>query len=168
MEILDVYDDLGNPTARKVVRGNKKEIFNKNEHIAIAIIFIENSNEEFLIQKTSQSKGGKYSSTGGHVDSGEKPLESIKRETKEEIGVNIDNDKIIFLGMVQIGMPLRFLFYVKKDVNINEVKVQKEEVESISYMSINQIKSIINNNMMLESHAILFEKMLECRNKNNI
>lgn len=28
MEILDVYDDLGNPTTRKVVRGNKNEIFN--------------------------------------------------------------------------------------------------------------------------------------------
>lgn len=120
---------------------------------------------KFLIQKTSESKGGEYSSTGGHVDSGEKPLDSIKRETKEEIGVSIDNDNIISLGFIPIGMPLRFLFYVKKDVNINEVHVQEEEVDSISYMSIDEIKALINNKKMLESHAILFNKILEYKEK---
>jgi 8-oxo-dGTP pyrophosphatase MutT (NUDIX family) len=74
MELLDVYDNNGKLTGRKIERGDKKAILNENEHIAVAVIFIENDNGEFLIQKTSKEKGGEFSSTGGHVDSGETPL----------------------------------------------------------------------------------------------
>ena len=48
--------------ARK--RGNKNEYFAPNEHIAVAIIFIENSKGEFLIQKTTDDE---YSSTGRQI-----------------------------------------------------------------------------------------------------
>ena len=41
-------------------------------------------------------KSGKYSSTGGHVDKGETPLSAIKREVKEEIGLDITDDRFVF------------------------------------------------------------------------
>ena len=84
MELLDIYDSEGNTTGRKIVRGDKTAILNEDEHIAVSVIFIENDNGEFLIQKTSKEKGNDFSSTGGHVDSGETPLMAIKREVKEE------------------------------------------------------------------------------------
>ena len=83
MEILDIYDDLGNITGKTIIRGDKSVKLEPNEHIALATIYIENSNGEFLIQKTSKEKGNVFSTTGGHVDSGETPLEAIKREVKE-------------------------------------------------------------------------------------
>ena len=51
MEILDIYDNNGNTTGRTIIRGDKNAILNDNEHVAIAVIFIENSNGEFLIQR---------------------------------------------------------------------------------------------------------------------
>lgn len=69
MELLDIYDDNGNKTGRIIERGDKSVKLSKNEHIAISVIFIENDNGEFLIQKTSKEKGNIYSSTGGHVNS---------------------------------------------------------------------------------------------------
>ena len=77
MELLDVYDSLGNKTGRVVERGNNDETFNEDEHIAVAIIYIENEKGEFLIQKTSKEKGGHYSSTGGHI-SGLSSLTTVK------------------------------------------------------------------------------------------
>ncbi len=56
MELLDVYDNYGNVTGRTIVRGDKSAVLNENEHIAVSVIFIENDNGEFLIQKTSQEK----------------------------------------------------------------------------------------------------------------
>jgi hypothetical protein len=85
MELLDVYDCFGNKTGRVVERGNKDEVFNDDEHIAVAIIYIENDKGEFLIQKTSKEKGGHYSSTGGHINHGEDALSAIIREVKEEL-----------------------------------------------------------------------------------
>jgi len=159
MELLDVYDDNGQKTGRVVERGSKD--FKEGEHIAVAIIYIENSNNEFLIQKTSKEKGGQYSSTGGHVDHGEEPIDSIKREVKEELGIDIDNDSIIDLGYMCVDFPIRFCFYLKKDIDIKDIKLQEDEVESISYMTVDEIKELIDRGLMHAGHAKVLEKVLE-------
>ena len=43
MELLDVYDDNGVKTGKVVPRGSGDEMFEPHEHIAVSIIFIENS-----------------------------------------------------------------------------------------------------------------------------
>ena len=161
MELLDVYDSNGKATGRVVIRGDKTVTLSDNEHIAVGVIFIQNSKGEFLIQKTSKEKGGEYTSTGGHVDSGETPLESIKREVKEELGLNVDNDNIVELGYLLYDRPIRFMFYLKKDVDIQNLKLQQEEVENVEFMSIDKIKELIHQGLVLASHAKIFNKVLE-------
>ena len=124
MELLDIYDDDGKKTGRTIVRGDKTEILSEHEHIAVAVIFIENSKGEFLIQKTSKEKGGEFSTTGGHINSGETPIETITREVEEELGVKVPKEKIKDLGFIRYGMPLRYLFYLKKDIPLDSVKLQ--------------------------------------------
>ena len=165
MELLDVYNDKGEVTGKVVKRGSKDEVFLPHEHIAVSIIFIENSKGEFLIQKTSKNKGGLYSSTGGHVDKGEKPIDTIKRETSEEIGLNISDDKIIDLGFRLIDFPVRFLYYLKKDIDINSLKLDKTEVEYVKYMNVNEINDIINNNLMNKGHALMFNEIMKYKEK---
>lgn len=159
MELLEVFDDNGNSIGKTVDRSARLEL-DVGEHIALAVIFIENNLGEFLMQKTSKEKGGLYSSTGGHVDHGETPLETIKREVKEEVGVNIDDDEIKEFGFISYDMPLRYLFYLKKNININDAKVQKEEVEFMKYISVDDIYSMIENKEILESHGILFMELM--------
>ena len=166
MELLDIYDNEGNTTGRTIVRGDKSAELSDNEHIAVAVIFIENDNGEFLIQKTSKEKGGLFSSTGGHVNSGEKPLETIKREVKEELDVDIENKDIVDYGYLLYDMPLRFLYYIRKNIDINKVKVQKEEVDYVKYMSVEEINKLIEDNKVLKSHGIMFIELLK-RRKNN-
>ena len=86
MEYLNVYDDNLSQLNKKVKRG---EQLPPNEHILITIIYIENNNHEFLIQKTSPEKSGLYSSTGGHVQYKENSKQTIIREVFEELGVDI-------------------------------------------------------------------------------
>ena len=160
MELLDIYDNDGNLTGRKIARGDKSVVLNENEHMAVGVIFIENDKGEFLIQKTSKEKGGEFSSTGGHIDSGETPLTSIKREVQEELGINVDNDKIEEYGFLLFDKPLRFLFYLKKNIDLKDIKVQKEEVDYVKYMSIKEIKDLIESNQMLKSHGIMFKELL--------
>lgn len=167
MELLDVYDSLGNKTGRVVERGNKNEKFNENEHIAVAIIYIENDEGKFLIQKTSKEKGGHFSSTGGHIGHGEDALNTIIREVNEELGVDISNDNIISLGHICVDFPVRFIFYLKKNINLNSITLQKDEVESISYMSPKEIKDNLDKGLMHEGHYKVLEKVLEYKKEVN-
>ena len=168
MELLDVYDDNGKKTGRIVVRGAKDEAFAEGEHIAVAIIYIENDKDEFLIQKTSEEKGGNYSSTGGHVNHDEEPIDTIKREVKEELGVDISNDKIIDLGYLIFDFPVRFIFYLRKNIDLKDVVLQKEEVESVSYMSKDELNSIIDEGLMHKAHAKVLKRVLEYKKTNNL
>lgn len=166
MEILDIYDNNGNITGKTVDRKDKTIKLQNNEHIAISIIFIENSKGEFLIQKISKELGGLYSSTGGHVHSKETPKEAIIREVHEEIAINIANEDIKELGFVIIDMPIRYIYYLKKDIKLTDTTLQKEEVSSVNYFTIEKIKSLIKEEKFIESHGIIFEKILEYKNNN--
>ena len=164
MELLDVYNDNGQRTGKVIEKTNKVKEESEllpGEHIAVSIIYIENSNGEFLMQKTSKEKGGKYSSTGGHVDHGEEPLETIKREVKEEIGIDIYKDNIVYLGYMSEDFPIRFMYYLKKDVDLKDVHLQEDEVGSVSYMNMEELENIINEGLMHKGHLKVLKKVLE-------
>ena len=160
MELLDVYDNNGNITGRVVERGNKDEVFSENEHIAVSIIFIENDNNEFLIQKTSK-KENEYSSTGGHIDHGENAYSTIIREVKEELGLDISNEDIVDLGFRIVDFPVRFLYYLKKNVDVSKLKIQKDEVEFVKFMSIDEINELIKKGYMNKGHALMFNEIIK-------
>ena len=161
MELLDVYDSLGNKTGRIVERGKQDEFFGEDEHIAVAIIYIENDKGEFLIQKTSKEKGGHYSSTGGHINHGEDAFSTIVREVNEELGIDVSNDNIISLGHICVDFPVRFVFYLKKNLDLNDITLKKDEVESVSYMSVDEIRDILDKGQMHKGHYKVLEKVLE-------
>lgn len=161
MELLDIYNKNGEVTGKVIPRGTKIEEFGEDEHIAVAIIYIQNNDGKFLLQKTSKAKGSLYSSTGGHVTHGETPLETIIRETKEEIGLDISNENIISLGNICVDFPVRFIFYLKKDIDLESLILDKNEVESVNYYSKDEIRSIIEQGNMNQGHIIVLQKVLE-------
>ena len=52
------------------------------------------------------------------------------------------------------------MFYLKKDIDINSVTLQKEEVEFVKYMSIEEINELIDKELITKSHGILFKELL--------
>ena len=158
MELLDVYDESGHVTGKVVKRGSPDEVFNEGEHIAVAIIFIENSKGEYLIQKLPDDT---YSSTGGHINHGEKADDTIIREVKEELGLDVSFDEIVPLGFRLVDFPLRYLYYLKKDIDINDLKLQKSEVKDVSFMTKEEIKDLINKDVMNKGHALMFKEILK-------
>ena len=48
MEYLNVYDNNKNKLDKKIVRGDK---LSNDEHILVAVIFIKNKDNKYLIQK---------------------------------------------------------------------------------------------------------------------
>ena len=91
-------------------------------------------------------------SASGHVPSGETPKDSLIREAKEELGLNVNKRELKLLGKFWrnefyrkdfIENELDYIYILEKDINIDKIKIQKEEVEQVKYISLETFKNMI-------------------------
>ena len=160
MEVLDLYDDLGNKLNETIIRGEK---IPEGKNIMLSVAFIRNSKGEYLIQKTSPEKDSKYTSTGGHVTHSEDGLTTIIRELEEEISLTNVEDKIEHLKTFKYPTkPAVFNVYLLKNTNIDisKLKLQPEEVEQVMWLNTDKINSLIKQGLFLESHAYIFNNYI--------
>ena len=53
------------------------------------------------------------------------------------------------------------MFYLKKHIDLNDITLQTDEVESVSYMSVGEIRDILDKGQMHKGHYKVLEKVLE-------
>lgn len=152
MEKRDLYDKNRNLTGETIFKG---ETIPKGKYIIVILVIIQNSKGKFLVQKRSKQKDGKYAFTGGHVKTGETSIEGMMTEIKEEIGLTVKPEELehIFSGREDKAQVFFDLYYMQKDLNISELILQEEEVESVQWNTIEEIEELINNNKFLINHA---------------
>ena len=129
----------------------------------LAVAFIKNKEKLYLIQKTSKEKGGKYSSTEGYVVHGELPIDTIKRELQEELGINTcDDDLKLIVTFKHPSKNCIFNVYlINLDIPLNKIILQSEEVEKVEYLTTTEIEKIIDNSNFFESHAYIFNNYIK-------
>ena len=153
-EIIDILNEdgklSGNFTTKKII--HEKGLLLMTVHIAI----ISKDRKRILLQKRSKDKN-LYKNTwdisvGGHVSKGEMPLEALKRELKEEIGLNyidydikqIDTFRECLKDNEVICNELVYLYLMFEDINTEELVLQKEELSKVSWFTKNEFIELIN------------------------
>ena len=156
MEYLDLYNDKKEKIGKTILRGTEIPL---GYYIMLSIIFIENSAGEFLFQYTSKEKGNVWATTGGHVKSGDDALITIVKEVEEELGIRLNKNELkhVFTGMKN-GRILE-AFYIKKDIDINSLTLQKEEVESVKWLSKNELRELINQDNVRKSNIEILKEL---------
>ena len=136
MEIRDLYDVNKNLTGKTFVKGEQVP---KGYYYLIVAVIIENSNGEFLIQKRVLRKGGKWALTAGHPKSGENSIQGICSESFEELGIDISLDNVQLIDTWVNNDQIFDIYYLEKDINLSDVVIQKEEVDGVKYVSLEDI-----------------------------
>lgn len=160
MEYLDLYDENKNLTGEKIVRGKGKPQVPENNYINIVIIFMQNSEGKFLFQITSKEKGNEIATTGGHVKSGQTSYEAILAEVEEELGLDISKEDVKMIDSYIFGVAFIDAYYLNKDINISDLKLQEDEVESVEWFTIDRIKELINEGKVRKGNIKAFESIL--------
>lgn len=173
MEYLDILDKNGNKTGEKKLR---KEVHSKGYWHKGVHIWIINSKKELLVQRRSANKdvypNKLYISVAGHPVSGEDEIESIKREFEEEIGIELDTKKLEYLFtfsqevVENNGKFLDNQFYdvylVEMDLDINNLKLQKEEVSEVKNIYYKDFETMIKNkDKDIVNHPEEWKKLFE-------
>ena len=152
MEIFDIVDENGNPTGKTVERNAAHEngVRHRTAHIWIARNVM--GKWQVLLQKRAMTKDsfpGRYdTSSAGHIQAGDAPLESAIRELEEELGIVATTDQLEFAGTFRVQYEKEFHNKLFKDneiafvylylgkVDIEKVTVQEEELECVEWFDL--------------------------------
>ena len=153
---------------RDLVNQNRKSIgetttgdsnIAEGKYIQIVIICFENDQHEFLIQKRAEKKNGKWALTGGHVVSGEDSVQAILRETQEELGVKLAENEVELVFSKRAYDCFVDMYYIKRNMEISMLNLEKEEVEKVEWASLEKIKELREKGIFLEYH---YDCLKEC------
>lgn len=160
-ELRDLYDENGNKTDKTYRKGDK---IPKGYYPMVVMIVIRNSKGEFLMQKRSIAKGGDWGVTGGHPKSGETPLEGIITEVKEELGLDFANEKIIEYDSGCDGTECYKMYFVNKDISIENIKIQEEELSEVRWFTLSELRHMVDIKELNENQISCFIKVCKFLN----
>lgn len=143
MEKWDIMDENGVCTGRTIRRDEK---LIEGEYHLVVHIWIKDSNDRYLIQKRANNLKlypGIWATTKGSVLSGESSIYGALRETREELGIEIEQDFYNFVSRVKRKDDFVDIWLVNTDIDINSLSLQREEVSEVKYASKEEIKQMI-------------------------
>lgn len=162
-ELRDLYDINSNKTNKTYRKG---DLIPKGYYPMVVMVVIRNSNGEFLMQKRVESKGGNWGVTGGHPKSGETPIEGIITEVKEELGLDFSKENFIEYDSGCDGKDCYKMYFVTKDININDITIQLEELSEVRWFTMDELKGMVNSGELNEDQIACFNKVCNYLNNN--
>lgn len=157
MEKQDVLDEKGNYTGE--VKPRDQIGRDGDWHLSVHC-WIINSKGELLIQKRSPEKESHPNmwdiSAAGHVAAGDTPVQTVIREAKEELGLVLTEGDFkqiatvkqnkVFPGGNYFNREFNPVYILEKDIDLSELKLQKDEVSEVKWMPWREFKKKIDAN----------------------
>lgn len=161
-ELIDIIDDKNKLTGEKedLREAHFKSLWHRAAHV-----WIYNSQGNVLLQKRAAIKNyfaDLYDiSAAGHIDAGEEPISCAIRETREELGLNIREEDLDFIGETQMSIPLNgyvnnefyYTYLLKWDGDITNLKLKKDEVNHLVFIKLADFEQEIKSPKSYEKYV---------------
>ena len=157
-ELRDLYDKFSNKTDKTYYKGDK---IPEGYYPMVVMVVIRNSKGEFLMQKRVASKGGDWGVTGGHPKSGETPIEGMITEVKEELGLEFSKEDFTEYDSGCDGKDCYKMYFVNKDIDINDIVIQEEELTEVKWFSMDELKEMVDKKELNEDQIACFIKVCD-------
>jgi len=148
-EFWDVLDENGNKTGRVHERGIKTS---PGDYHLIVHVWKYNKKGEWLIDKRTDrgysGMDGMWETTGGCAVAGDDSLSAALRETKEELGLDLDPDKGFLFHRVKRRADdghnwFEDVWVFEHDCPVESVRLQEEETCGAMWATVDKIREMI-------------------------
>ena len=154
MEVFDIVDENGIPIGEIVERSTAHAEGIRHRTAHIWIVKETEGKKQVLLQKRAMNKDsfpGRFdTSSAGHIQAGDEPMESAIRELGEELGIYAVPSDLKYAGNFEIKYEkvfhdrifkdneVAFVFIYDKPVDIDDLVLQKEEVETVEWFDLEE------------------------------
>lgn len=149
-EQIDLYDVNREHTGRTGVRGERLP---EGTYRMVVHVCIFNSKGEMLIQKRADDivrwPGFWDISVGGGASAGDDSRSAAQRETAEELGLHVDFSNRRPVITVNFSEGFDDFFTVEKDLSLDELCLQKEEVTDAKWATREEIEAMIDEGIFI-------------------
>jgi isopentenyl-diphosphate Delta-isomerase len=155
MDMIDVLDSNGDPTGEVLSR---KEVHRLGKLHRAVHLYLFNKENKLLLQRRSASADHYPSmfsiSVTGHVDAGESSLEAVKRELKEELGLNSNNEdfKLLFssrreaeLGPTYMDRQINDVYACWLDFDVQNIAFDRTDVSEVKCISLSNFEKMVES-----------------------
>ena len=163
MEQLQVFDENKKLLNEAVARDKKLQLPD-GKYFMIIVVFIENHQHQYLIQKTSAERESVYATTGGHVTYGDTGKVTAQKELKEELGIDISLEELEYIDTLKYPKAYCEIYYVSKETDLEKIQLQEEEVEKVEWMTEEEIERLIQNKKFRKGNIEPFQKVKKAHN----
>ena len=164
MELRDLYDENKKLTGEKIYKGQDVP---KGCYYITVVVFIQNSKNEFLLQKRVKKKDGKWATTGGHPVSGETSRQGIITEIKEELGLDFSDKNFILFNEGCDGTDCYKMYYVTADIDLNDITIQEEELSVVKWFKLEELENMVLTKELNDNQISCFIKCTNFIKKNS-
>lgn len=156
-EIIDEYNHIGEKIGKVDKQiAHKKGLWHKAIHV-----WILNDKNEILLQYRCAEKK-LYPNTwdcsfAGHIGAGESSIEAVLREGKEELGIDVDLEKLEYILTNREEVKYEQIqsnefvdiYILRQNINLDNIIFQKEEVSDAKYISLEEFFKLIEDEKVL-------------------
>ncbi len=153
IEEWEVIDDNGNPTG-EIVRKGEPRAYEEGVYHWGADVWILNSENKLLIQKRSSAKRiepNVWAMTGGNVMLGEDPRNTLAREAREELNMELNPDDLTYFTTMKTGNVLIKTYFMRRDYNISEMSYKEDEVSEVKWATWEEIDELVKNGQFISN-----------------
>jgi isopentenyl-diphosphate delta-isomerase len=156
MEYFEVFNADGTPTGRIEERGvvHAQGLWHRTVHV-----WIHRYGEALLFQKRGilkDSHPGLWDvSAAGHIDVGERPEQTARREVKEELGLTVRIDDLHFIDNTSrtlisrkgafIDNEITYVYLYEFSGEASDLSPDPAEVDAIRFIEINDLRNMLKD-----------------------
>ena len=151
-EMWQLYDFNENPI--EVVDRNNPKVWDKGMFHMGADIWIINDDKKILVQKRSKYKKlepNVWAMTGVSVIWGENPTETIIREAKEELGIDLIPEELKQITEFKTQNVWVKTFILKQNLDISQMIFSEDEVADAKWLTWNEIDDLVKDDNFIQN-----------------